>query len=89
MRNSLAFWDYLDKYILFCHPAFLLYTASAVVVALVLILYCSPHFGQTNILVYTGTCSVIGSLTVMSVKAIGIAIELTLEGINQAVYYQT
>lgn len=26
---------------------------------------------------------------VMSIKAIGIAIELTLEGINQAVYYQT
>ncbi|KAK4256844.1 hypothetical protein QN277_006515 [Acacia crassicarpa] len=83
LNSVLEIWD------LAIQPAFLLYTASAVAVALVLILYCAPRFGQTNILVYTGTCSVIGSLTVMSVKAIGIAIELTLEGINQAVYYQT
>ncbi|KAI3435443.1 Peptidase A1 domain-containing protein [Psidium guajava] len=70
-------------------PAFLLYTASVVAVALVLILYCAPRYGQTNILVYVGICSTIGSLTVMSIKAIGIAIELTLEGSNQAVYFQT
>ncbi|XP_031388211.1 probable magnesium transporter NIPA6 isoform X2 [Punica granatum] len=70
-------------------PAFLLYTASVAAVALVLILYCAPRFGQTNIMVYVGICSVIGSLTVMSIKAIGIAIKLTLEGANQLVYYQT
>ncbi|KAJ4844372.1 hypothetical protein Tsubulata_029739 [Turnera subulata] len=70
-------------------PAFLLYTASAVAVALFLILYCAPRFGQTNILIYIGICSIIGSLTVMSVKAIGIAIKLTLDGINQAKYFQT
>ncbi|KAG8640760.1 hypothetical protein MANES_13G079200v8 [Manihot esculenta] len=70
-------------------PAFLLYTASVVAVALVLILYCAPRYGQTNILIYIGICSMIGSLTVMSIKAIGIAIELTLEGINQAKYFQT
>ncbi|RYR05628.1 hypothetical protein Ahy_B06g085468 [Arachis hypogaea] len=72
---------------LFC--AFLLYTASAMAVTLFLILYCVPRYGQTGILVYIGICSVIGSLTVMSVKAIGIAIKLTLEGVNQLVYYQT
>ncbi|XP_048335542.2 probable magnesium transporter NIPA7 isoform X3 [Ziziphus jujuba] len=70
-------------------PAFLLYTASAVAVALVLILYCAPRYGQTNIMVYIGICSVIGSLTVMSIKAIGIAIKLTLEGTNQLIYFQT
>ncbi|KAF9660906.1 hypothetical protein SADUNF_Sadunf19G0012400 [Salix dunnii] len=70
-------------------PAFLLYTASAVAIALVLILYFSPRYGQTNILVYIGICSVIGSLTVMSIKAIGIAIKLSLEGTNQAKYFQT
>ncbi|XP_020960777.1 probable magnesium transporter NIPA4 isoform X2 [Arachis ipaensis] len=58
-------------------------------VTLFLILYCVPRYGQTGILVYIGICSVIGSLTVMSVKAIGIAIKLTLEGVNQLVYYQT
>ncbi|XP_044512042.1 probable magnesium transporter NIPA6 [Mangifera indica] len=70
-------------------PAFLLYVASTIAVALVLILYCEPRYGQTNILVYLGICSVIGSLTVMSIKAIGIAIELTLEGSNQLGHFQT
>ncbi|XVF58639.1 hypothetical protein PTKIN_Ptkin07bG0082000 [Pterospermum kingtungense] len=70
-------------------PAFLLYTASVVVTALVLIFYCAPRYGQTNIMVYIGICSVIGSLTVMSIKAIGIAIQLTLEGRNQTKYFQT
>ncbi|XP_061350023.1 probable magnesium transporter NIPA7 isoform X2 [Gastrolobium bilobum] len=70
-------------------PAFLLYTASAMAVALFLILYCVPRYGQTNIFVYVGICSIIGSLTVMSIKAIGIAIKLTLEGSNQFFYLQT
>ncbi|RZR74000.1 hypothetical protein BHM03_00030780 [Ensete ventricosum] len=46
--------------------AFLLYTASAVAVSLVLMLHCSPRYGQTNIMVYLGICSAIGSLTVIS-----------------------
>ncbi|PSS31853.1 Magnesium transporter like [Actinidia chinensis var. chinensis] len=70
-------------------PAFLLYTASAIAVVLVLVLYCEPRFGQTNIMVYIGICSVIGSLTVMSIKAIGIAIKLTLEGSSQVASFQT
>ncbi|XP_060198185.1 probable magnesium transporter NIPA6 isoform X2 [Lycium barbarum] len=70
-------------------PALLLYTASAVAIALVLVLYCEPRYGQTNIMVYIGVCSIIGSLTVMSIKAIGIAIKLTLEGSNQAAHFQT
>ncbi|XP_073226106.1 probable magnesium transporter NIPA7 isoform X2 [Cicer arietinum] len=70
-------------------PAFLSYTASAIAVTLFLVLYCAPRFGQTNILVYIGICSIIGSLTVMSVKAIGIAIKLTFEGANQFFYFQT
>ncbi|XP_035541799.1 probable magnesium transporter NIPA6 isoform X3 [Juglans regia] len=70
-------------------PVFLLYTASAIAVVLVLILYCEPRFGQTNILVYIGVCSIIGSLTVMSIKAVGIAIKLTLEGSSQAGSFQT
>ncbi|XP_054793998.1 probable magnesium transporter NIPA7 [Prosopis cineraria] len=77
-----------DQYFLLAY-SFPLYTASAVAVSLVLILYCAPRCGQTNVFVYVGICSVIGSLTVMSVKAIGTAIKLTLEGRNQAVYFQT
>ncbi|KAK6923680.1 Magnesium transporter NIPA [Dillenia turbinata] len=70
-------------------PAFLLYTAAVVAVSLVLILYCAPRYGQTNIVVYIGICSTIGSLTVMSIKAIGIAFKITLEGTNQLIYFQT
>ncbi|KAG0495385.1 hypothetical protein HPP92_000077 [Vanilla planifolia] len=70
-------------------PAFLLYTASATAVSVVLMFHCSPRYGQTNIMVYLGICSVVGSLTVMSIKAVGIAITLTMEGINQAGYFQT
>lgn len=70
-------------------PAFLLYAASAAGVSLVLMLHSAPRYGQTNIMVYLGICSVIGSLTVMSIKAVGIAIKLTIQGINQAGYFQT
>ncbi|CAN1288390.1 Probable magnesium transporter NIPA6 [Linum perenne] len=70
-------------------PAFLIYTGIAVGVALVLSLYFAPRYGQTNIMIYIGICSIVGSLTVMSVKAIGIAIKLTFDGVNQAVYFQT
>ncbi|WVZ68004.1 hypothetical protein U9M48_017001 [Paspalum notatum var. saurae] len=70
-------------------PSFICYAAIAVAVSLFLMLYCAPRYGQTNIIVYVGICSVIGSLTVMSIKAVGIAIKLTIEGINQAGYFQT
>ncbi|KAF0919304.1 hypothetical protein E2562_029157 [Oryza meyeriana var. granulata] len=70
-------------------PDFLCYAAIAVAVSLFLMIYCAPRYGQMNIMVYVGICSVIGSLTVMSIKAVGIAIKLTIEGINQAGYFQT
>ncbi|KAL0365828.1 UNVERIFIED_CONTAM: putative magnesium transporter NIPA7 [Sesamum radiatum] len=49
-------------------PAFLLYAASAAAFVLVLVLYCEPRYGQTNILVYIGICSIIGSLTDLKVN---------------------
>ncbi|CAA0818470.1 Probable magnesium transporter NIPA6 [Striga hermonthica] len=58
-------------------------------VVLVLVLHCEPRYGQTNIMVYIGICSVIGSLTVMSIKAIGIAIKLTLEGYSQVAHFKS
>ncbi|KAJ4716734.1 Protein of unknown function (DUF803) [Melia azedarach] len=70
-------------------PAFLIYVAATLSVVLALVLHFEPHYGQTNILVYLGICSLMGSLTVVSIKAIGIAIKLTLEGISQIAYPQT
>ncbi|KAL9244874.1 hypothetical protein vseg_018592 [Gypsophila vaccaria] len=70
-------------------PAFLIFVAAALAIVAVLILYLEPLFGQSNVLVYLGICSLMGSLTVVSIKAIGIAIKLTLEGINQLTFPQT
>lgn len=70
-------------------PAFLTYAAIVVVAALVLIYFVVPQHGQTNIMVYIGVCSLLGSLTVMSVKALGIALKLTFSGVNQLFYPQT
>ncbi|ONM26512.1 putative magnesium transporter NIPA4 [Zea mays] len=75
-------------------PAFLCYAAIVVAAALVLIYFVVPHHGQTNIMVYIGVCSLLGSLTyealqVMSVRALGIALKLTLSGTNQLFYPQT
>ncbi|CAH9087934.1 unnamed protein product [Cuscuta europaea] len=70
-------------------PAFLLYTAASITIVLVLALYCEPRYGQTHVMVYIGICSIVGSLTVMSIKAVGIAIKLTLEGSSQVAHLQT
>ncbi|KAF8394034.1 hypothetical protein HHK36_020236 [Tetracentron sinense] len=55
----------------------------------VLIFLFVPRYGQTHLLVYIGICSLMGSLTVMSVKALGIALKLTFSGVNQFIYFQT
>ncbi|XP_074275645.1 putative magnesium transporter NIPA6 isoform X1 [Silene latifolia] len=70
-------------------PAFLIFVAAALSIVAVLIVYLEPLFGQSYVLVYLGICSLMGSLTVVSIKAIGIAIKLTLEGTNQLTFPQT
>eukprot|EP01018_Ginkgo_biloba_P019944 Gb_40429 [translate_table: standard] len=70
-------------------PAFLLYAASVVALVFVLIFHFVPQYGHTHIMVYIGVCSLMGSLSVMSVKALGIALKLTFSGMNQLTYPQT
>lgn len=53
---------------------FLVYVALVLVLCAVLVLYCCPRFGQSNILVYIGICSLLGTFTVSSVKGLAIAI---------------
>ncbi|KAE8714533.1 putative magnesium transporter NIPA5 [Hibiscus syriacus] len=48
-----------------------------------------PRYGQTHLIVYIGICSLMGSLTVMGVKAVGIALKLSFGGMNQFKYYET
>ncbi|GMN26717.1 hypothetical protein TIFTF001_001399 [Ficus carica] len=70
-------------------PAFLLYAALVITAVFILIFHFIPQYGQTHIMVYIGVCSLVGSLSVMSVKALGIALKLTLSGTNQLIYPQT
>ncbi|CAL9149583.1 unnamed protein product, partial [Musa hybrid cultivar] len=70
-------------------PGFIVYSCVVVIVVLVLIIRFAPRYGQTHMVVYVGICSMMGSLTVMSVKALGIALKLTFSGMNQFVFVQT
>ncbi|XP_057954926.1 probable magnesium transporter NIPA3 isoform X4 [Malania oleifera] len=69
--------------------AFLLYVGSVLVLVFILIFHFAPQCGHTNVLVFTGICSLMGSLSVMSVKALGTSLKLTFEGKNQLIFPET
>ncbi|KAK4356488.1 hypothetical protein RND71_025459 [Anisodus tanguticus] len=69
--------------------AFLLYMGSVIVLVFILVFYFAPQCGHSNVLVFTGICSFMGSLSVMSVKALGTSLKLTVEGKNQLIYPET
>ncbi|GAB2283563.1 hypothetical protein Dimus_018069 [Dionaea muscipula] len=79
----------IDVWNLATEPGFLFYALLVMIAMLILIFYFIPLYGQTHIMVYIGVCSLVGSLSVMSVKALGIALKLTLSGMNQLIYPQT
>lgn len=49
----------------------------------------APVHGKKNALIYLSICSTVGSISVMSVKAFGIALKLTLAGSNQFTHPST
>lgn len=83
IQSVIEVWDLATE------PAFLFYAALVITAVFVLIIHFIPQYGQTHIMVYIGVCSLVGSLSVMSVKALGIALKLTLSGMNQLTYPQT
>lgn len=62
------------------NPTFLLYVLFVFTISLFVASYLSPRYGHTNVCVYILLCSAIGSLSVMSCKALGLAIRDTLSG---------
>ncbi|XP_055833916.1 probable magnesium transporter NIPA4 isoform X1 [Solanum dulcamara] len=70
-------------------PAFLLYATLVIVAVVIIIVQYAPKYGQTHIIAYIGVCSLVGSIGVMSVQALGIALKLTFSGTNQLLYPQT
>ncbi|XP_067947963.1 magnesium transporter NIPA2-like isoform X2 [Watersipora subatra] len=70
-------------------PGFIVYVCIVASVSLIMIFYYAPKMGQTNVLIYIIICSLVGSLSVMGCKAIGLAIVQTFEGNNQFTYWLT
>lgn len=57
--------------------------------ALTMIYKVAPVYGKKNALIYLSICSTVGSISVMSVKAFGIALKLTFAGNNQFTHPST
>lgn len=59
---------------------FIIYVVIVLSVSLFISLYVGPRYGHVNVTVYIVLCASIGSLTVMSCKALGLAIRDTISG---------
>ena len=64
-------------------PGFMLYCVFVAAFTAFMIYKVCPRYGRKNPLVYVSVCSAVGSISVMSVKAFGIALKLTFAGKNQ------
>ncbi|KAG2181747.1 hypothetical protein INT44_008562 [Umbelopsis vinacea] len=70
-------------------PAFVIYCIIVVSVSLWLIYKVVPRYGTTVPLVYISICSLVGSVSIMAIKAFGIALKLTFAGNNQFTHPST
>lgn len=68
---------------------FLIFCMAVAVFAIVMIYRVAPKYGKKNPLIFLSICSTVGSVSVMSVKAFGIAVKLTLAGNNQFTHPST
>ncbi|GAB0099315.1 NIPA2 [Sergentomyia squamirostris] len=60
--------------------SFLIYVLVILSISLVIGVYLGPKYGHTNVIHYVLLCSAIGSLTVMSCKALGLCIKDAISG---------
>ncbi|KAJ3188353.1 hypothetical protein HDU85_005504 [Gaertneriomyces sp. JEL0708] len=70
-------------------PGFLLYMLLVAGVSVYLIYKVAPKYGRKNMIVYIMICSLVGSVSVMACKGLGIALRLTASGSNQFIYPST
>src|ERR1700749_1476804 len=69
--------------------AFVTYCIIVVSVSLFMIYRVVPRYGSTIPLVYISICSLVGSVSIMAIKAFGIALKLTFAGNNQFTHAST
>src|SRR5688572_19399974 len=60
--------------------SFLIYLTFVILTSLLLIFVYAPQYGNSNLLIYILICSMIGSLSVMACKGLGLAIRETMSG---------
>ncbi|KAK2788390.1 hypothetical protein FQN52_006714 [Onygenales sp. PD_12] len=70
-------------------PFFVIYCLFVGVFSCYMIYRVAPIQGRANPMVYISICSTVGSVSVMSVKAFGIAVKLTIGGDNQFTHPST
>jgi len=70
-------------------PGFLLYCFLVLVFSLVMIYFVAPRYGRSNPLVYISICSLVGSISIMAIRGLGIAIKLSFAGDNQFTHLST
>lgn len=68
---------------------FLTYCLFVLVFAVWMIWRMVPKYGRRTPLVYLSICSLVGSISVMSVKGFGVALKLTFDGNNQFTHPST
>ena len=66
-----------------------MYCTFVVVVTFFMIYKMVPRYGTRNPFVYISICSLVGSVSVMAIKAFGIALKLTFAGNNQFTHPST
>lgn len=89
VRKGLPPSAHLVGPILICGLGFLLYSVVVGIFTVVMIYKIAPVHGKTNPLIYLSICSGVGSISVMSIKAFGIALKLTFAGHNQFTHAST
>lgn len=70
-------------------PGFLFYCTFVLAFSLFMIFRMVPKYGRKTPLVYISICSLVGSISVMSVKGLGVALKLTFAGSNQFTHPST
>jgi hypothetical protein len=68
---------------------FLFFCFVTAVFSIVMIYLICPKYGTTNPVYYLSVCAATGAVSVMALKAFGIAIKLTFAGVNQFVHVST
>ncbi|XP_040357707.2 magnesium transporter NIPA2 [Ixodes scapularis] len=64
-------------------PSFIVYVIFVVTVTSILTVIYAPKYGTSNVVIYVAICSVIGSLSVMGCKGLGLALRESFAGRNE------